>query len=55
VLNGLIEAARKRGDTEVVLNAQCTAEHFYHRQGFVRRGEVFQEAGMDHVEMFIRF
>ena len=54
VLNGLIEAARKRGDTEVVLSAQCTAEHFYHRQGFLRRGEVFQEAGMDHVQMFLR-
>lgn len=54
VLNGLLDAARKRGDTEVVLNAQCTAEHFYQRQGFVRRGEIFQEAGMDHVQMFLR-
>ena len=54
VLTGLLEAARKRGDQEVVLHAQCTAENFYHRQGFTRRGEVFVEANMDHVEMFIR-
>lgn len=54
VLNGLLEAAAKRGDQEVVLHAQCTAENFYRRQGFERRGEVFSEAGIDHVEMFKR-
>ena len=54
VLTGLLDAARKRGDREVVLHAQCTAENFYKRQGFTRRGEVFQEADMDHVEMAIR-
>lgn len=51
VLTGLLNAARQRGDREVVLHAQCTAENFYQRQGFIRRGDVFQEAGMDHVEM----
>ena len=54
VLKGLLDAARQRGDREVVIHAQCSAEHFYKRQGFTRRGEVFQEAGMDHVQMFIR-
>jgi predicted GNAT family N-acyltransferase len=53
-LTGLLEAAAKRGDHEVVLHAQCSAENFYKRQGFTRRGDVFQEADMDHVEMFIR-
>jgi YbgC/YbaW family acyl-CoA thioester hydrolase len=53
VLTGLLDAARQRGDREVVLHAQCTAENFYQRQGFIRRGDVFQEAGMDHVEMAI--
>jgi predicted GNAT family N-acyltransferase len=53
VLTGLLNAARQRGDREVVLHAQCTAENFYQRQGFIRRGDVFQEAGMDHVEMAI--
>jgi YbgC/YbaW family acyl-CoA thioester hydrolase len=54
VLTGLLDAARKRGDREVVLHAQCTAENFYKRQGFTRRGEVFVEADMDHVEMAIK-
>ncbi|NBO41766.1 MAG: GNAT family N-acetyltransferase, partial [Betaproteobacteria bacterium] len=54
VLNGLLSAARQRGDSEVVLHAQCTAENFYQRQGFTRRGEVFVEADMDHVEMFTK-
>ena len=54
VLTGLLEAAAKRGDHEVVLHSQCSAENFYKRQGFTRRGDVFQEADMDHVEMFIR-
>ena len=54
VLTGLLNAARQRGDREVVLHAQCTAENFYQRQGFIRRGDVFQEAGMDHVEMAIK-
>jgi predicted GNAT family N-acyltransferase len=54
VLTGLLEAARKRGDREVVLHAQCSAENFYTRQGFTRRGKVFQEADMDHVEMFMQ-
>jgi len=54
VLTGLLEAAAKRGDHEVVLHAQCSAENFYKRQGFTKRGDVFQEADMDHVEMFIR-
>jgi len=53
VLTGLLDAARQRGDREVVLHAQCTAENFYQRQGFIRRGNVFQEAGMDHVELTI--
>jgi YbgC/YbaW family acyl-CoA thioester hydrolase len=54
VLSGLLQAAVQRGDREVVLHAQCTAEHFYLRQGFARRGDIFSEAGMDHVEMFKR-
>jgi len=51
VLKGLIDAARARGDTSVRLHAQCSAEAFYLRQGFVRHGEVFEEAGIPHIEM----
>lgn len=53
VLVGLVGAARQRGDTEVMLHAQCSAEGFYTRLGFVARGPVFEEAGIQHVEMVL--
>lgn len=51
VLAGLIEVARRRGDRMVLLHAQTSARGFYARQGFVARGEVFDEAGIEHIEM----
>jgi predicted GNAT family N-acyltransferase len=33
------------------LNAQCHAETFYSRFGFVACGDVFDEAGIDHIKM----
>ena len=51
VLHALVEAARTRGDTEVMLHAQCSAEGFYKRLGFVSRGPQFEEAGVRHIEM----
>ena len=53
VLAGLVDAARERGDTEVLLHAQCSAEGFYTRLGFVTRGPVFEEAGIQHIEMVL--
>jgi len=53
VLLALIEAARKRGDREVMLHAQTSAEGFYRRLGFVARGPVFEEAGVQHIEMVL--
>ena len=52
VLLALIDIAAQRGDHEVYLHSQCSAEGFYARLGFVRRGEVFDELGMAHIEMF---
>jgi predicted GNAT family N-acyltransferase len=46
-----MEAARQRGDKAILLHAQCSAENFYRRQGFLRQGEVFMEANMAHIEM----
>jgi predicted GNAT family N-acyltransferase len=53
VLTGLLQAAKARGDKAILLHAQCTAEKFYARQGFTTQGPVFQEAGIDHVEMVL--
>ena len=51
VLQELMAAARARGDREVLLNAQRSAQGFYARLGFEPRGEVFEEAGIAHIEM----
>jgi YbgC/YbaW family acyl-CoA thioester hydrolase len=51
VLDALMDAARERGDREVVLHAQLSAAPFYTRAGFSERGPVFEEAGIPHVEM----
>jgi len=51
VLDALLQAARKRGDREVMLKAQSAATPFYRRAGFVAVGEPFVEAGVPHLEM----
>ena len=51
VLLCLIDAAKDRGDHQVILHAQCSAEGFYRRAGFMPHGAVFEEAGMAHIEM----
>ena len=51
VLHALMEAARSRGDTRVLLHAQCSAEGFYTRAGFAPHGAGFEEAGIAHIEM----
>ena len=53
ILLALVQAARARGDREVVLHAQRTAEGFYQRLGFTVRGEPFDEVGIAHVEMVL--
>lgn len=52
VLEALVQASAKRGDLEVLLHAQLSAEGFYRQAGFTPRGEVFTEAGIGHQEMF---
>ncbi len=52
ILQALVLAARSRGDREVLLHAQRSAEGFYDRLGFCPRGEPFEEAGIPHIEMF---
>jgi YbgC/YbaW family acyl-CoA thioester hydrolase len=52
LLEALTHCARQRGDRELLLNAQLSAAGFYARAGFVQRGDVFEEAGIGHVEMY---
>lgn len=51
LLQALTQAARTRGDRQLALHAQRSAEGFYRRLGWQPRGEPFLEAGVSHVEM----
>lgn len=51
VLHALMAQARARSDQQAVLSAQCTAVGFYERSGFAVQGQVYQEAGIAHVDM----
>jgi predicted GNAT family N-acyltransferase len=46
-----MEAARERGDRQVILHAQCSAEGFYRRAGYSVQGDVYEEAGIAHINM----
>ena len=52
IMAALVNAAKARGDNEIVLHSQCSAENFYVKQGFAVRGMPFDEEGMQHVEMY---
>ena len=51
VLRALEAAAAGRGDREIMLHAQRSAEAFYLRLGYAPHGEPFEEAGIAHIEM----
>ena len=51
LLDALIQAARQRGDTQLQLHAQCSAEGFYRRAGFTPEGAPFDEVGITHIRM----
>jgi len=54
LLRALEGAAVARGDTEVMLHAQQSAQSFYERMGYGVRGPVFEEVGIAHIEMVKR-
>jgi YbgC/YbaW family acyl-CoA thioester hydrolase len=51
VMQALLNAASARGEREVTLSAQRSAQEFYLGLGFSPRGEAFEEAGIPHIEM----
>jgi predicted GNAT family N-acyltransferase len=51
ILEALEARARSDGLREVELHAQCYVEAFYANRGYARVGDVFEEAGIDHVVM----
>lgn len=51
ILRELEDVARERGCAAVELHAQLHAAAFYERLGYLPEGEVFHEAGIEHVTM----
>lgn len=51
ILEALVEQAQIAGHTHAILSAQCHAQHFYSAHGFVAEGEIFDDAGIDHIQM----
>lgn len=51
LLDALVDAARARGDKQVQLHAQCSAQGFYERSGFAAVGMPYEEAGLPHLLM----
>lgn len=51
ILQRLMQAAKARGDREIVLSAQIRAVAFYLAHGFESFGPVYEEAGIPHQDM----
>ena len=53
LLRSAISIAQSRKYKEVFLHAQLHAMSFYEENGFIARGENFEDAGITHREMFL--
>lgn len=51
LLSTLEDEARRRGVDGIMLHAQLYALEFYKKRGYVPVGAVFEEAGIEHLEM----
>jgi len=51
VCEELIKIAREQNAKKVILHAQCVATEFYEKLGFTAEGEIFDDAGIDHISM----
>jgi predicted GNAT family N-acyltransferase len=51
ILRALCDAAYARGDTQILLHAQRSAEGFYLRHGFEPHGMPYDEVGIAHITM----
>ena len=50
----LISYCEARNATEIVIHAQYYLKRFYEELGFNPRGEAFFEAGIKHIEMYLK-
>ena len=55
LLVAMVQAARARGESRVLLSAQVHALPFYRAHGFQTEGPVYEEAGIPHQAMTLAF
>ncbi|MGE3960953.1 MAG: GNAT family N-acetyltransferase [Dehalococcoidia bacterium] len=55
VMEALHQEARRRGERGITLSAQLHAIPFYERLGYVARGPVYLDAGIEHRDMDLPF
>jgi predicted GNAT family N-acyltransferase len=51
IMLAMEETARQQGFTKLKLNAQTHAQRFYEKLGYTPVGDVFDEAGIEHIAM----
>ncbi len=51
LMEHLMDYCIKRQCDQILVHAQCRAVGFYEKCGFSSRGEVFLDAGIEHIEM----
>lgn len=51
VMENILTKAKDLGAKEIRLHAQFYAKNFYEKLGFEAYGEIFDEAGIDHISM----
>ena len=51
ILKALMDEARRRRHSHAILSAQTHAQEFYRKHGYAAYGDVYDDAGIPHVEM----
>ncbi|MCL2677391.1 MAG: GNAT family N-acetyltransferase [Streptococcaceae bacterium] len=51
LLQAVIDCATNKNSDKLTLHAQLSAKNLYVKHGFIEEGEIFQEAGIDHITM----
>ena len=54
IMEALLDYARANDYKQVDVDAQTHAVPFYHRFDFAESGEVFMDAGLPHIKMFLK-
>lgn len=54
VMDYMVNYCKKKKPKEIILHGQCYAEKFYRKLGFVPRGKTFMDAGIEHIEMYLK-